>query len=229
MRKVLIKKYLRDLLLVWAFINLTSVAFIFFAFPSGKITSLRLNGMLEGEHIMLLFSAYSVAFYHYFVRRLILRTGIAKAYISLLMLFAAYYVVDNICQIVAVSFRKDRVVFAFGLNGPFFRWVIASLYALFYALLKGLVLLRVRKLESERQSLEASLQNLRAQIEPHFIFNTLNYVYALSLEEKAEKTSEAIEELSSLLRYTLTDSRVKQISVEKELEFLEQYIYLNQI
>ncbi|RYE54611.1 MAG: histidine kinase [Sphingobacteriales bacterium] len=229
MKKELIKKYLRDLILIWAFINLTSVAFIFFAFPSGKISALRFSGLLETEHIMLLFSAYSVAFYHYYVRKLILRTGIARAYINLLLLVAAYYLVDNICQIIAVSFRKDQPVFAWGLNGTFSRWVIASLYALFYALLKGLVLLRVRKLETERQSLDASLQNLRAQIEPHFIFNTLNYVYALSLEEKAGKTSEAIEQLSNLFRYTLSDSRVKQIPVEKELEFLEQYIHLNQI
>ena len=80
-----------------------------------------------------------------------------------------------------------------------------------------------RKAEVDRQA--AELQNLKNQISPHFLLNTLNNIYALTTFD-TEKAQQAIHELSKLLRYLLYDNQVEQVSLTKEAEFLHNYIEL---
>lgn len=77
----------------------------------------------------------------------------------------------------------------------------------------------------ERQKMEAELKALKAQVNPHFFFNTLNSIYALSLE-KSDKAPELILKLSDLMRYVIYEASDDTVSLEKQLEFLESYIYL---
>jgi two-component system LytT family sensor kinase len=86
--------------------------------------------------------------------------------------------------------------------------------------------LRIR--EIERENVESELRALKAQINPHFFFNTLNSIYALSLE-RSEKTPELILKLSELMRYILYETRDDFISMERQLNFLRNYIYLEQL
>lgn len=85
---------------------------------------------------------------------------------------------------------------------------------------------RVAKLEKEQ--LETELRLLRAQISPHFFFNTLNNIYALSLE-KSDKTPDTIIKLSDLMRYVLYETRDKDQSLKKELVFIQNYLDLEKI
>lgn len=70
---------------------------------------------------------------------------------------------------------------------------------------------------------EAELHFLKNQIHPHFLFNTLNNLYALSLK-KSDEAPEAILKLSAILRYMLYDADVPLISFEKEREIMQAYI-----
>jgi two-component system LytT family sensor kinase len=70
---------------------------------------------------------------------------------------------------------------------------------------------------------ETELAFLKNQINPHFLFNTLNNLYSLSLK-KSEETPEAILKLSSILRYILYESNVEQVAFEKEKEVMLAYI-----
>ncbi|MFZ4413154.1 MAG: sensor histidine kinase [Bacteroidales bacterium] len=82
--------------------------------------------------------------------------------------------------------------------------------------------------ETQRQKLEAELKLLRGQINPHFLFNTLNNLYALSLD-KSEKTPPMILHLSDLMRYMLYECRDDHVLLDKEINFIKNYIELEKI
>ena len=67
-----------------------------------------------------------------------------------------------------------------------------------------------RALKLEKQQVENQLFSLKAQINPHFLFNSLNVLYSLSLVNK-EETTDAILQLSDILRYVLYDAGTKKI------------------
>jgi LytS/YehU family sensor histidine kinase len=80
-----------------------------------------------------------------------------------------------------------------------------------------------RELRLKNQQIETQLSNLRAQINPHFLFNSLNVIYALAIEKK-EGITEAIVQLSDILRYIIYDSNTKNITLKEEVTLLENYI-----
>lgn len=80
----------------------------------------------------------------------------------------------------------------------------------------------------ERQKLEAELKTLKGQVHPHFLFNSLNNIYSLSLTNP-DKVPELILKLSDLMRHALYESRENYICLAKEIEFTENYISLQKI
>jgi len=84
------------------------------------------------------------------------------------------------------------------------------------------------KHEMEKRNLETELNLLKAQLHPHFLFNTMNNLYALSVEE-SEKTSEGIAKISELLRSVLYDCNEVEISLEKEIKLIKNYIDLEKM
>ena len=77
----------------------------------------------------------------------------------------------------------------------------------------------------EHQRLESELQYLKYQLNPHFFMNTLNNIYAL-VDLNTEQAKKTIIELSKLMRYVLYEANKNQISLEHEIQFLENYIAL---
>ena len=82
--------------------------------------------------------------------------------------------------------------------------------------------------ELERERAEAELSNLKSQLNPHFLFNTLNNIYSL-IAFSPEKAQEAVHDLSRLLRYVLYESNQPLVPIEKDLDFLRNYIELMRI
>ncbi|TND07442.1 MAG: putative two-component system sensor protein, no kinase domain [Bacteroidetes bacterium] len=90
-----------------------------------------------------------------------------------------------------------------------------------------------RKTQSERETLqkaalESELSFLKSQVSPHFLFNTLNNIYSLSVT-KSEHAPDAVLKLSGLMRYMLYDASEKNVPVEKELQYLADYIELQKL
>lgn len=83
-----------------------------------------------------------------------------------------------------------------------------------------------RELEKSRS--EAELQNLKSQLNPHFLFNTLNNIYSL-IAFSPERAQEAVHDLSRLLRYVLYESSQPCVALEKELDFIRNYVELMRI
>ncbi|MES3019147.1 MAG: histidine kinase [Bacteroidota bacterium] len=75
----------------------------------------------------------------------------------------------------------------------------------------------------------ADLNFLRSQINPHFLFNILNALYGTSLQEKAERTSEGIQKLGDMMRFMLHENLQEKISLNREIEYLNNYIALQSL
>jgi sensor histidine kinase YesM len=88
--------------------------------------------------------------------------------------------------------------------------------------------LEARKKEIENEKLSSELQFLKAQINPHFLFNTLNNLYYLATIN-SPNTTEVIEKLSQMMRYMLYDSNHPKVPLEKELAYMENYISLEKL
>ncbi|MDR1556080.1 MAG: histidine kinase [Tannerellaceae bacterium] len=82
--------------------------------------------------------------------------------------------------------------------------------------------------ELEKHTLEVELNYLKAQINPHFFMNTLNNIHAL-IDLDTEKAKEAIIELSKIMRYVLYGANQTQVSLAKEIQFIENYVALMRI
>lgn len=77
--------------------------------------------------------------------------------------------------------------------------------------------------EALKKQAEAELGFLKSQLNPHFLFNTLNNLYGLALK-RSDETPEVILKLSAILRYTLYESNAALVPFEKEKEIMQAYI-----
>jgi LytS/YehU family sensor histidine kinase len=82
------------------------------------------------------------------------------------------------------------------------------------------------KAEFQQQAAELEMQALRAQMNPHFIFNSLNSINRFILQNNSEQASEYLIKFSKLVRLILQNSQLSLISLESELESLELYLEL---
>ena len=83
-----------------------------------------------------------------------------------------------------------------------------------------------RNLESEKKDME--LQFLKSQLNPHFLFNSLNNIYSLAYQ-KSEKTADAILKLSEMMRYMIYESNDSWVELSKEIEYVQSYVELQKL
>jgi two-component system LytT family sensor kinase len=87
---------------------------------------------------------------------------------------------------------------------------------------------RLRNAQLETQLMQSQLQTLRVQLQPHFLFNTLNAISALVLADPAQARL-MISRLSDFLRLTLEERHAQQVPLSRELEFLQCYLGIQQV
>lgn len=85
-----------------------------------------------------------------------------------------------------------------------------------------------KKEEISRQQLQTELSFLKSQVNPHFLFNSLNSIYSLSLANSVQ-TSNAVMKLSRIMRYTLEEANNNTVSLAQEIEFIKNYIEMQKI
>lgn len=83
-----------------------------------------------------------------------------------------------------------------------------------------------RNLERERKDME--LQFLKSQLNPHFLFNSLNNIYSLAYQ-KSDKTPDAILKLSEIMRYMIYESNDSWVSLRKEIDYVNSFIELQKL
>jgi sensor histidine kinase YesM len=106
--------------------------------------------------------------------------------------------------------------------------VIVTSIPLTLKVLRRFYALQDEKDELEKLNTELELNFLKSQINPHFLFNTLNNIYSLSLQ-KSDLAPEMIIKLSDLMRYILYECNVEKIALEKEVAFMKDYVELEKL
>lgn len=80
----------------------------------------------------------------------------------------------------------------------------------------------------EKEKVELELKSLKMQVNPHFLFNSLNGIYAMALA-KSDKTAPSVLGLSNLLRYMIYEAGDKRVSLKQEVEMIENYLDLQRL
>ncbi len=82
--------------------------------------------------------------------------------------------------------------------------------------------------QAEKEKLSAQLSSLKSQINPHFLFNTLNSIYVTAIE-KSPATAEMVQKLSEMMRYTMKDTQNDFVPLEDEIQYIHNYIDLQKV
>jgi hypothetical protein len=140
------------------------------------------------------------------------------------------------------NFISEPIVFPFVIEAPFWQtwwfYVIITLTLVIIAFVLFRIRLKKAAIEAERQlseqklnadKLDSELKALRSQMNPHFIFNSLNSIQDLILREETETSYDYIALFAKLVRNTLSHSNTEYILIEKELEFLDVYLSLEKL
>jgi hypothetical protein len=116
-------------------------------------------------------------------------------------------------------------------SGPprsFFPDISQHLFVYLVVLFLALLLkIRGRLKQTEKEKLQAELSYLKAQINPHFLFNILNGIYSLTLE-RSDKAPDAVVKLSEMMRYVLDESGNELVTLQQELKYIRNYIVLQE-
>jgi len=176
--------------------------------------------------IYLIVGLSSIVFYYFNFNFLIPNYLFKNRYIQFFIFFILFIVISILLTrlLITTSFPGE-ISFKLGkprlLGSYLFRFFTLFLIALGFRFSEKLKQIKTDKIASE-------LNTLKAQIEPHFLFNTLNGIYAQALT-KSDYTAESISKLSSIMRYVLTETTAKKVSLENEIKYLANYISLQKI
>jgi two-component system LytT family sensor kinase len=108
--------------------------------------------------------------------------------------------------------------------------LVTKLFILSFSLGYGFTKIMISAGKARQQLIEdklnAELKILKAQIDPHFLFNTLNMAYASAIKSSDTKTADIVEKLAVLMRYVIYESNGEKVSLEKDINYIENYISL---
>jgi hypothetical protein len=102
-------------------------------------------------------------------------------------------------------------------------------YLVGYSLVKTFLRHRLYRLQVRLNHSQNELELLKHQLNPHFLFNTLNYLYGTALQEDAKRTAAGIEMTADLMRHTLNGMQETYVTLASEITFIRQYLELQMV
>lgn len=212
------------------FRGLFSVAFWFFWLALPYLNSIldRDDGRFDKLMLLLPVNLLAIPYFYlnaeFFAPKYLNKGKIAKYMLSLAFTFILY-----LCSYV---YLKDYIIETFPVRVYDSRTLFPVLFVIAMSTLYGLIafmLNQARQAEEEKEErLKSELSFLRSQISPHFIFNILNSIVYL-IRIKSDNAEKVTIELSKLIRYMLYESDNKHVLLEKEIEYLENYVGLQKV
>ena len=106
--------------------------------------------------------------------------------------------------------------------------IFASI-ALGYGFTRNWLINEKKKRRLQKEKLSAELNFLKTQLNPHFLFNVLNMAYSSASQSGDDRTADIIEKLSGLMRYMIYESNVEKVEVEREIQYIRNYINLQKM
>ena len=135
-----------------------------------------------------------------------------------------------------ISYIKEEISSGYFKN-VFWNYTFFNLYVEIYSIVGVATAIKLFKHwlnnqriknELEKQNIKSELALLRNQVNPHFLFNTLNNIDTLITKDK-DKASDSIIKLSEIMRYMLYEANTEKVPLEKEIDYLKSYISLQQL
>ncbi|MES2774232.1 MAG: histidine kinase [Bacteroidota bacterium] len=215
-----------------------------------------LNGMLgiHTQEVQNINGVESVIIHRKSVLPLILAGLICKmafVYINIFLLLPAFsksrktvtYILQTILLFAACLFLerllKFQVIhFTPGISGEEIHRFVGSdmivylllvFFALAYFFAKEWLKSEKQQAMLVKSQLSSELNFLKAQVNPHFLFNTLNNLFSLAQKNNDDTVANGISKLSGLMRYMIYDSSVSFVPIEKEIDYLQNFILLNKM
>jgi sensor histidine kinase YesM len=158
---------------------------------------------------------------------------------SRLLLEAAFHLTWNEFWPISpdINFKSEvTLLFIFGFHtGVVTYWVVLSIqtafrnYARFQERAQAVLRSDLRASQLETQVVHARLGALKAQLQPHFLFNTLNAIVVLVRQQKGQQAEETLARFSDLLRAVLADMDAQEVTLARELEYLRLYLSIEQL
>ena len=162
------------------------------------------------------------------IPRVLRKKGVGPYLITLLVLMVSFFLIQNMMR----EWMFNDII-RINLGGRGLTWTV--LYTLLisaagtaYGLISSLLNQDKARQEEQRERLQSELSFLRSQISPHFIFNILNSIVYL-IRSKSQQAEAVTIKLSELMRYILYQSNNEQILLEKEINYLKNYVELQTI
>jgi len=202
------------------------------------------NGRYSVQHEMIFWGLFGVInislFYLNFLLLIPLFFNKKQYWLYILSVFIAIFIYGVGKYGVGLVFEKDILIHMRPKGRPeattFVPYFISTLFSsLVFLFLSFVLKLSVDWILNERiqrdlenQRLSAELAFLKSQINPHFLFNSLNSIYSLAYQ-KSDTTPEAILKLSEIMRYMLYECNDNKVDLTKELQYLQNFIDLQKI
>lgn len=176
------------------------------------------------ELILVLIIFYSSTFI--FIPKFLLKRRFLPYGISLFLSFAVFLVIKSLFD------QPDIII---GIEDGYY--IVRPTVSFFVAIFASFIYNYVRSKRRANQELfslqlntkDSELQLLKSQVNPHFLFNTLNTLYATSLKEEAPKTAKSIAKLANLIRYMQNDINKDFITLETEVNYVKDYIEIQKL
>lgn len=148
-------------------------------------------------------------------------TGMALGFL-VIYIIAKRWIVDGYTY-------KSKFFYSSGFAiGTFVTAVLVSAFVAFLRFFSEWRDLEEQRKELKNEKLDAELKFLKSQVNPHFLFNTLNNLYSLAYSQ-SPKTTEVISRLSQMMRYMVYDSNHDLVPLEKEIDYMQNYISLEKL
>jgi len=145
------------------------------------------------------------------------------------LLFIISSLMTGIISFIPLTFLNQEQISLQGIVSVIEPVLFMAMYAFIYSLIRDYHYQSQHKKDLLLQNFENELYTLKAQLTPHFLFNSLNYLYGTALKEEAHITADGVDRLSEMLRYTITGMNEDYVLITKELDFIEQYISLQKV
>lgn len=191
--------------------------------------------------VLLFYSVIFILYFHIFVSfpRYFKKEQIVQFIRLQLFILAGAFLVSIVTETIQtlVAFRKigletgffDLIGFSSSSYAILFLFMLLLIPAFSYHYIKGQLKLNESTGFKLFRQKEAELAQLRSQVNPHFLFNTLNTLYAFALNEGSDKTAECIAKLANLMRFMLDDMKKESILLDREVSYIQDYIKLQSI
>ncbi len=154
-----------------------------------------------------------------------------KKVLFIISLLCSYAILIGITELISDDeFKMHRAPDGFGPppQHPMFLDSQTLIPFLLVVALAFLIKINSRLTEIHDEKLNAEVSYLKAQINPHFLFNTLNSLYALTLQ-KSDEAPNAVLKLSGIMRYVVTESSQDFVALGKEIDYIKDYIELQKL